>query len=122
MPHRPVRPAQKSIKGKIMRILFDSKNEFYKTPFGSLKTDEKCTIRIKIPKNCETQKCFLILERNDGFFMQQPLPNKEDDGAYEIFSGEFALAFCGLYRYYFKIETRTSSFNLFKYATGDTNI
>ena len=105
-----------------MRILFDSKNEFYKSPFGSLKTDEKCTIRIKIPKNCETQKCFLILERNDGFFMQQPLSDKKDGGAYEIFSGGFALAFCGLYRYYFKIETRTSSFNLFKYGTGDTNI
>ena len=105
-----------------MRILFDSKNEFYKKPFGSLRTDERCEIKIKIPKNCESQKCFLILERSDGFFMQQPLSHLSDDGAYEVFSCLFALPFCGLYRYYFKIETRHSSFNLFKYGSGDTNI
>ncbi|MDY5626056.1 MAG: glycoside hydrolase family 13 protein [Clostridia bacterium] len=105
-----------------MRILFDSKNEYYKKPFGSLKTDERCEIKIKIPKNCETQKCFLILERSDGFFMQQPLSVVESEDNYEVFSCVFALSFCGLYRYYFKIETRSSSFNLFKYGSGDTNI
>lgn len=105
-----------------MRILFDSKNEYFKKPFGCLKTDEKCEIKIKIPKNCETQKCYIIVEGTDGFYMQLPLFVCDTDNDYEVYKTFFSISHCGLYRYYFKIETKISTFNLYKYGTRDTNI
>ena len=32
-----------------MRILFDSKVQYYKDPFGTLVPGENCTLRIRIP-------------------------------------------------------------------------
>lgn len=105
-----------------MRILFDSKNEYFKKPFGCLKTDEKCEMKIKIPKNCETQRCYVIIEGTDGFLMQLPMFVTEHDGEYDVYSTFFTISHYGLYRYYFKVETRISTFNLYKYGSCDTNI
>lgn len=105
-----------------MRILYDSKKEYFKKPFGCLKTDEKCEIKIKIPKNCETLKCYIMIEGTDGFLMQLPMKLKDTDQNYEVYETYFCISHCGLYRYYFKIETKMSAFNLYKYASRDTNI
>ena len=56
-----------------MRILFDSKNKEYKVPFGCIRQYEKCTLRVKIPVHCKTQKCFVIIEDYSGFLLKTPL-------------------------------------------------
>ena len=105
-----------------MRILFDSKNEEYKVPFGCLRQDEKCTLNIKIPCHCNTKKCFVIVEDYEGFYLKTQLFYKETKGEYEIYSGKFSLVNNGLYHYHFYIETSDGSFNLFKTGYNDTNI
>lgn len=105
-----------------MRILFDSKNKEYKDPFGCLRQDEKCALTIKIPVHCETEKCFVILEDYDGFLLKTPLFYIETIDNYEIYRGDVSILNCGLYYYYFNIETRKSRFNLFKEGYNQTNI
>lgn len=105
-----------------MRILFDSKNKEYKVPFGCIRQYEKCTLRVKIPVHCKTQKCFVIIEDYSGFLLKTPLFYKETINDYEIYSGAFSLANRGLYHYYFNIETKHSTFNLFKEGYNQTNM
>ena len=48
-----------------MRILFDSKVQYYKDPFGTLTPGENCTLRIRIPGSVATTmvECLISDER-----------------------------------------------------------
>ncbi|MBQ2896906.1 MAG: glycoside hydrolase family 13 protein [Clostridia bacterium] len=105
-----------------MRILFDSKNEKYKKPFGCVRQGEKCEFSIHIPTSCQTTAVNLIFETDDGFYKSFLLEKKEILDQYEIFGGSISIYDIGLYFYYFEISTLNSKFKLFKYGTNDTNI
>ena len=49
-----------------MRILFDSKLSQFKTPFGTLKKQEVCTLHIMIPCSCRTTAVGLVLQAENG--------------------------------------------------------
>ena len=104
-----------------MRILYDSKSEFHKSPFGCLKRNEDCNITILIPVSCQTENVFLVLEKEDGFNLTIPLSLVKRENEYEHFKASFSLFMTGLYFYYFKIVTKGSTFNLFKQGS-DTNM
>ena len=104
-----------------MRILYDSKNEYHKTPFGCLRQDEKCTLRIDIPENCKTTLVRLCLRREDGFEMFVPFCKEKTENGYETYITEFSLFSNGLYFYYFNIRTQDGEFDLYKQGK-DTNI
>lgn len=103
-----------------MRILYDSKNSIFKTPYGCLKSEQECTINIHIPTSCLTTKVFLCLEEQKELRIE--LTKTASNNDYDIFSATFALKDCGLYFYYFYIETQDTNFRLFKYGFNDTNI
>lgn len=111
-----------------MRILFDSRSAFHKTPFGCLKTNERCRFTVLIPESCKTLRAFLLFDADDGFSMSVPMQKEQSeqkeacDSGYEQFTAETALYREGLYFYHFRIETEGSSFELFKSGTSDTNI
>ena len=105
-----------------MRILFDSKNEEHKYPFGCIRQDEHCTLTVKIPVSCETQKCFVIVENNDGFLLKTQLFYSSTKDEYDIYKGTFSLVNCGLYYYYFEIVTKNTTFKLFKEGYDQTNM
>ena len=104
-----------------MRILFNSKNEYHKSPFGCLRQNELCTLRIKIPISCQTETVCLCISSENGFKMTVPFILESTDGDYEVYSTKFSLFTCDLYFYYFNIKTRNESFDLFKQG-DDTNI
>lgn len=104
-----------------MRILFNSKDIYYKSPFGCLRQDEKCTLRIEIPVSCNTTAVSLVIRDEDGFLMTVPFSLEETKGDYEIYRTEFSLFGKGLYFYYFHICTVGGEFDLFKQG-NDTNI
>ena len=106
---------------KEMRILFNSKNEYYKSPFGCLRQNELCTLRIKIPISCQTETVCLCISSENGFEMTVPFVFESKDGDYEIYCTQFSLFACELYFYYFKITTKNDTFDLFKQG-DDTNI
>ena len=105
-----------------MRILFDSKQTQFKSPFGTLVPQQTCTLHIHVPATVQTKAVQCIVRYEDGRdAFTVPMEYVKKHGAYEIFKGNFAFQECGLYFYYFRIETRTGSFRLFKYG-DDTNM
>ena len=105
-----------------MRILFDSKQLQYKTPFGTVTPGEVCTLHIHIPHTVQTKSVECILQAENGAHIKTAVMEyAKKMGAYEIFKGSFALEEPGLYFYYFRIYDRNGSFRLFKYG-DDTNM
>ncbi len=105
-----------------MRILFDSKNEIYKTPFGCVTPGEECTLRIHIPETVGTKAVELVLQRENGeAFREVDFCFLKQQGPYHIWQCRFALEAPGLFFYYFRITGNTGTFRLFKYG-DDTNM
>ena len=98
-----------------MRILYDSKQPQFKTPFGTLVPEQECTLNIHIPSSVQTtavECCFLREDHSQ--YRAVPMVYRFKRGAYDIFQGKFSFAETGLFFYYFRITTRNSCFRLYK--------
>ncbi len=105
-----------------MRILFDSKQPQYKTPFGTLVPGQECTLNIQIPGTVQTTRVQCLISYADGGEARcVDLELKMKKGPYETYQGKFSLSDTGLYFYYFVIHHRSGSFRLFKQG-DDTNM
>ncbi len=105
-----------------MRILFDSKKQIHKEPFGCVTPGEVCTLRICIPKTVGTTAVLCKLNREDGsFFADRSLFFLEEQGPYQVWQGSFFVGEPGLYFYYFTVTGNTGTFRLFKQG-DDTNM
>ncbi len=105
-----------------MRILYDSKQTQFKSPFGTLVPGEECTLNIHVPHTVQAKSVECVLQNEDGSHLRTvPMEFAKKIGAYEIFKGSFAFDAPGLHFYYFRVITRTGSFRLFKYG-NDTNM
>ena len=102
-----------------MRILFDSKEERYKSPFGTLTPGENCTLHIHIPTSVAAlqAECVICYENGQEAF-SVPMPFAYRDGLYAIYRGEFSFDWPGLLFYYFRVHKADSSFRLFKEGNG----
>ena len=96
-----------------MRILYDSKQPQYKTPFGTLVPDQICTLNIHIPATVLATKVTCLIKLDDGTTTAQDIPMEKtaNKGPYEIWTGSFSFAKTGLYFYYFFIERAISAFS-----------
>ena len=98
-----------------MRILFDSKQTQYKTPFGTLVPGQECIFNIHIPAAVQTTRVDCIFNYEDGSHaFSVNFDYKMKKGPYEIFQAKFTVNDPGLYFYFFYITTRTGGFRLFK--------
>ena len=98
-----------------MRILYDSANPKYKTPFGTLTPDETCTMTMYVPSTVKATMVSCIVSREGGSHaMNADLPYKETLGPYDVFQGSFRMYETGLFFYYFYISHQTGGFRLFK--------
>ena len=105
-----------------MRILFDSQNSQYKTPFGTLTPEEACTLRIHIPTSVGAKQVECVFQNEDGTpAFTLPMEYAKKQGAYEIFKLTFSFEKTGLYFYYFRITQSHNCFRLFKQG-NDTNM
>jgi len=105
-----------------MRILYDSKQEIYKSPFGTLVPGQLCTLHIHIPADVEATSVLCVINHDGGPHAQNvPMTLDERRGAYEIYKGDFSIPHTGLYFYYFYIDTPDGGFRLFKQG-DDTNM
>ena len=98
-----------------MRILFDSKQLQYKTPFGTVVPGQESTFNIHIPATVQTTRVECIFNNEDGSHaFTIPFEYKMKKGPYEIFQAKFSIPYPGLYFYYFYISHRSGGFRLFK--------
>ena len=107
-----------------MRILFDSRQTQYKTPFGTLRTGECCVLQIRIPTEVGTSGVRLMLEDSEHAVCAE-LPfsfaSRGEDG-YELWRLEFTRQETGLHFYWFRIDKRGGgSFRLFRQGS-ETNM
>jgi len=105
-----------------MRILFDSKQAEYKTPFGCVTPGERCTLRLRIPVTVGTKAVRIVVERENGRRYEEFSMNRAvTEAPYDLWQGSLAIPETGLYFYYFRITGHTGTFRLFKYG-DDTNM
>lgn len=106
-----------------MRILYDSHQACYKSPFGTLSENEPCHIRLDIPESCGAKAVQLRLFSENGepyaaFFLQKDAACRD----YGFWRCSFSLAQPGLYFYEFYIETADGAFSLYKEGEDQTNM
>lgn len=104
-----------------MRILYNSKLQTYKDPFGVLTEGAPCRLRVDVPKDVGATHAEVLLEKADGSYEEvSKLSLCGETGDYQHFCGEIRLQ-RGLYFYYFRIYKPEGSFRLFKQG-DDTNM
>ena len=75
-----------------MRILFDSRLEKYKTPFGTVREGAACILNVYMPDSAEAVGLTLVVENCDGKpFTEVPFRKKERRGDYDVWTTEFSL-------------------------------
>ena len=105
-----------------MRILFDSRNPLYKTPFGTVTEGQPCTLNIHVPAAVKARQVSCILTPDDGGeVVRVTMEKSREAGPYDIFSATFSLSRPALYFYYFLVAKSTGAFRLFKQG-GLTNM
>lgn len=98
-----------------MRILFDSRQEQYKTPFGTLRAGNSCVLHMDVPESSGATSVTLVMENCD----EQPcceftFEKERVSGVYTTWRCEFTMQERGLYFYWFRIGKRDGSFRLFR--------
>ena len=105
-----------------MRILFDSKQLRFKTPFGTLTPGQECTLHMYVPKTVGATSVTCEILREDMTPEQTVTMTPErTEGPYDILSGSFRLTDAALYFYFFRVHTPGNSFRLFRQG-DDTNM
>ena len=105
-----------------MRILYDSRQTRFKSPFGTLTPDQVCTLHIHVPASVQATSVICeILHENHTAAQVVTLEKQGEEGAYHIFGGDFSLTAPGLYFYFFRVHNPQGSFRLFKQG-DDTNM
>lgn len=105
-----------------MRILYNSREAAFKTPFGTLVPGQDCTLHVHVPVSVQAEfvTCELLYE-DQSAARRVKLTLEETKGAYHIFGGSFQLDTPALYFYYFRVHTSNSCFRLFRQG-DDTNM
>ena len=105
-----------------LRILYNSKDLTYKTPFGVLTPGQECQMTVAIPKSCRTTKVTLVIRRENGqWYRDVAFTAMTEVDPYEHHRVKFSLEEPGLFFYFFRITTQNEEFGLYKYG-DDTNM
>ena len=106
-----------------MRILYNSKDIAFKSPFGTLTEGERCRITINVPSSCKTIEVRLILLlENMCEYKSFPMEFRKTENGYDLFSVSFILEKAELYFYYFRITTQNEAFSLYREGYDRTNM
>lgn len=105
-----------------LRILYNSQDLAYKTPFGVVTPGEICTMNLAIPSSCQTSQAVLVLLQENGApFREVEFTLDRREEPYEYYRLSFSLLEPGLHFYYFRITAHTGQFRLFRQG-HDTNM
>ena len=105
-----------------LRILYNSLDTACKTPFGTLKPEEVCTMTVAIPQSCMTTEVALVLQHENGsFYKEEAFSLDHVQAPYEYYQVKFSLPQPGLFYYYFRVCTKNERFRLFRQGE-DTNM
>lgn len=102
-----------------MRILYDSWQERYKLPFGTIRRGEPCILHIATPLSSGAVGVTLMLEDcEEQLCGQFSFAEESRQGEYILWRCEPELTRSGLYFYWFRVEKADGSFRLFRQGRG----
>lgn len=104
-----------------MQILFDSKNQTYKKPFGCLRQNQNCEINIRIPRRMAALHVSLCMEKDDGSVQEYGMEWIDLQEGYDCYFLEFSMTQTGLYFYFFKIETEENTVSVLRCGSVGTS-
>ena len=105
-----------------MQILYDSKQETYKKPFGCLRQNENCEINLRIPRRMAALYVSLCIEGEEGKYIEYPLHWIGLEEGYDCYSVSFQMEQTGLYFYFFKVCAEDEEFCVFRRGDSQTSI
>ena len=73
-----------------MRILFDSKKEAFKSPFGCLTAGECCTLRVHVPETVGATHVVCLMQREGGETTEVTMTRTDATGRYAVTRAYFA--------------------------------
>ena len=92
------------------KIIFDSRNEYYKKPFGAVKADTTISYRLLVSDRLDVENVHLVIryDRHEGSAFYEmacggETPAPTDD--YREYTAEVMIHDTGLYWYHFEIQT-----------------
>ena len=97
-----------------MNILFDSRSELHKRPFGCVHTGEPVWLSVHIPRRCAALRVGVVFSRSDGYEEEFPLLWSGLEHGYDLYRVTLTLPAFGLYRYHFRIATAEGEFRLLR--------
>lgn len=89
----------------ILRLLFDSKNEDYKKPFGAVRQGEEVTLTVRILRTFPCKVTAVFILDDDNSVIRKPMVWNALQDEYDEYQCKFTDAeYVGLVWYYFEIE------------------
>lgn len=85
-------------------MIFDSRKVNYKKPFGAVATNQKVEFTFPLKDGVFVYSVYLVLGKDDKFTWYK-LDYAGKEGEYSLFKGEILLSRCGIYSYYFEVES-----------------
>ena len=104
-------------------IPFNSRDTFYKSKFGAVKTGEKFRLRLILPRSFSATAAYFMLRRDDGDFCEHKMcwagMNGDDK---EIWDIELSVPECGLYWYHFDYDSSWGRGSVYNIGDGKGEI
>ncbi len=105
-------------------ISFNSRDTFYKSKFGAVKTGEQFRLRLILPRSFSATAAYLMLRRDDGDFCESidcagRALNGDDK---EIWDMSLSVPDCGLYSYAFDYDSSWGRGSVYNIGDGKADV
>lgn len=104
-------------------IPFNSRDTFYKSKFGAVKTGEQFRLRLILPRSFSATAAYFMLRRDDGDFCEHKMcwagMNGDDK---EIWDIELSVPECGLYWYHFDYDSSWGRGSVYNIGDGKGDV
>lgn len=93
---------------KYNKVLFNSRNTEFKTPFGAVSTRQRVSITFPVEKTMKAEKVFVVLRKGEDVrrvpTLRSPAAKQKRYPGYDVFETAMYLDTAGVYYYRFEIE------------------
>lgn len=72
-----------------MRVYFNSRDEFYKNPFGAVKTNTEITLRLRVSEHIKGLKCYVAMWKDDEKLPEIEMEKECEDNGDDIYIAKF---------------------------------
>ena len=72
-----------------MKVYFNSRDEFYRQPFGAVKTGTEVTFRLKVTDHIKGLKCYLAMWQDDNKLPEIEMEKESENNNEEIYIAKF---------------------------------